>query len=179
MTLAFQHQMSHYLQQLPFILEHVDNPIILQKGKRQHVYSVKGSILPMHVILSQKLKSICPSSRRITCVSIAWHIIRFPNARAVPNSGEENVLVSIIPVCAQVPPPPPPARGTQNNSENEPANDDTKIVLTSFTPSRDTPQSSISCLLKMAIAPITYKGTSIESNILFDEDPRDHLFQEI
>ena len=41
--------------------------------------------------------------------------------------------------------------------------------MTSFTPSRDIPQSSISCLLKTAIAPITYKGTSIESNILFDE----------
>ena len=65
----------------------------------------------------------------------------------------------------------PPARGIQNNSENEPANDDSKTVLTSFTSSRDTPQSPRSCLPKTAIAPITYEGTSstIESNILFDE----------
>ena len=155
MTLAFQHQMSHYLQQLPFILEHVDNPIVLAtERKKTACVFCKGAHSPNACnIITKPEECMSVIKENHLCFNCLAHLCR-KCARMHHTS-----------LCTST----PQARGTQNNSENEPANDDAKTVLTSFTPSRDTPQSSISCLLKTAIAPITYKGTSIESNILFDE----------
>ena len=42
-------------------------------------------------------------------------------------------------------------------------------VLTSLTPSLSSSHLARPCLLKAAIAPVIYKGTTVDSNILFEE----------
>ena len=74
-----------------------------------------------------------------------------------------------------------PARGSHNTEapkdENKKASTDTTAsLMTSSNPV----QPAKSCLLKTAIAPITFENTTIESNILFDEgSQRSFILQDI
>jgi len=66
-----------------------------------------------------------------------------------------------------------PAKRTQNNDSSEPTKNETKNPQTDTTASLMTSSNPVqpvkSCLLKTAIAPIIFEGTTIDSNILFDE----------
>ena len=168
-TLIFQYQMSHYLQQLPFILGHVGNPIVLQvklKGKGWHAcVFCKGAHSPnaCNIITKPEERMSLVKENRLCFNCLTHHKVSQYSSKFWCRKCAHKHHTSLCTII-------PPTRETQGKPEAEPAKDESKILLTSFTPSQATPQSPKSCLLKTAIiAPITYKETSIESNILFDE----------